>query len=129
MAGTLTVAPTENGGGSRGIVRGAFVVSSSGALTDESFAVDLTQFGRLIKVIVEPTTGGATQPTDSFEFSLVDGAGLNIMGSTYNCTNGAPTAWLFNDEVGYALHTSSLTPVISSGGESKTGSVVLILDR
>ncbi len=127
MAGSITVTSTaQNGYFNRTSV--AWVCDASGAVSGLSFGLA----GTIAKVQFKPDAGG-TQPTDQYDMTIMDAAGVDILaGQGANLSNTTATSIVPGVPLKDGTTTSTtlcvvadaLTPSITNAGNAKGGTII-----
>ncbi len=129
IAGTIAAAATSLGGGyTRYTV--TWASSSGGAVSENPFDVCR---GTLRQVKFFPGAGGV-QPTDNYDMTLLDADGFDVLGGIgANLSNAAGKVGvpLFGNgtvaNFPYFHPGGALTPTIAAAGDSKAGTLVLVI--
>lgn len=123
---TRTVTPTANiaGQATGQLVTVTWTSSAGGAVTGNAFSIA----GQLYQVKVVPD-GGATQPTDLFDLTIVDAdaASLLVIDSVdygANLSNAAPKVITIDPPIG-VYGSTTLDVRIANAGDAKGGKVLL----
>jgi hypothetical protein len=126
--GTVVVTTTQYPGlNSANRVRYAIVWTSTagGAVSGNAFS---TVRGKLLSVKFVPNTG-ATQPTNLYDATLVDGNSIDYLdGEGANLSNATGLILSFNPPI-YLDGTTTMDLVIAAAGDSKTGIVYVWVEQ
>lgn len=119
MAGSITVTPTDIGGG--------FTKYSIAWVSDGTGVVSATAFsvkrGRLVAIKYFPGAGGV-QPTDLYDMTILDADNFDVLANDgQNLSN--VNAKLTSPAAPFFLEGGNLTPTIAAAGVSKQGTVNL----